>query len=151
MEEEVLFKNPHLKSLYRNSDFLFKTPEVINEISFEKKTLVENHLLFCGDAAGMITPLCGNGMAIAIHSAKLLTESIMRFAKKGAVLNRTALENDYRIKWEKEFQMRLNSGRMIQKLFGNTIISDLTVSTLAKFPSITQMLVKKTHGEKLKY
>jgi hypothetical protein len=47
--------------------------------------------------------------------------------------------------------MRLNSGRMIQKLFGNTIISDLTVSTLAKFPSITQMLVKKTHGEKLKY
>jgi flavin-dependent dehydrogenase len=90
-------------------------------------------------------------MAIAIHSAKILTESIMRFAKKGAVLNRTALENDYRIKWEKEFQMRLNSGRMIQKLFGNTIISDLTVSTLAKFPSITQMLVKKTHGEKLKY
>ena len=151
MEEEVLLKNPYLKSIYKNSEFLFKTPEVINEISFEKKTLVENHLLFCGDSAGMITPLCGNGMAIAIHSAKILTESIMRFAKKGSVLNRIALENDYRLRWEKEFKMRLNSGRMIQKLFGNTIISDLTVSTLDKFPGLTQMLVKKTHGETLKY
>jgi hypothetical protein len=47
--------------------------------------------------------------------------------------------------------MRLNSGRLIQKLFGNTIISDISVSTLDKFPGITQMLVKKTHGETLKY
>ena len=151
MEEEVLFKNPYLKSLYKNSEFLFKTPEVINEISFEKKTLVENHLLFCGDSAGMITPLCGNGMAIAIHSAKILTECIMRNAKKGSALNRIALENNYRLRWEKEFKMRLNSGRLIQKLFGNTVISDISVSTLNKFPGITQMLVKKTHGETLKY
>jgi menaquinone-9 beta-reductase len=151
MEEEVLFKNSYLKSLYKNSEFLFKTPEVINEISFEKKTLVENHLLFCGDSAGMITPLCGNGMAIAIHSGKILAESIMRFAKKGSALNRIALENDYQYKWEKEFKMRLKSGRMIQKLFGNTIISDLTVSTLDKFPGLTQILVKKTHGEMLIY
>jgi flavin-dependent dehydrogenase len=90
-------------------------------------------------------------MAIAIHSAKILTESIMRYAKKGSALNRIALENNYRLSWEKEFKMRLNSGRLIQKLFGNTIISDLTVSTLDKFPGITQLLVKKTHGETLKY
>ena len=30
-----------------------------------------------GDAAGMITPLCGNGMAMAIHSAKILTDLII--------------------------------------------------------------------------
>lgn len=151
MEEEILYRNPHLRSLFKNSEFLFESPEVINEISFEKKTLTENHLLFCGDSAGMITPLCGNGMAIAIHSAKILSESIMRYAKKDAIINRIALENDYQFRWEKQFALRLKSGRLIQKLFGNTLISDLTVSTLSKFPDLTQFLVKKTHGKALIY
>lgn len=151
MEEQVLYKNPHLKSLFKNAEFLFESPEVINEISFEKKTLTENHLLFCGDSAGMITPLCGNGMAIAIHSAKILSESIISYAKKGSILNRMALENDYNHRWEKQFALRLKSGRLIQKLFGNTLISDLAVSTLDKFPRMTQMLVKKTHGKALIY
>jgi flavin-dependent dehydrogenase len=29
-------------------------------------------MLMIGDTAGLIHPLCGNGMAMAIHSAKLL-------------------------------------------------------------------------------
>ena len=151
MEEEVLFRNPYLRRLFKDSEFLFESPEVINEISFEKKTLVENHLLFCGDSAGMITPLCGNGMAIAIHSAKILTDCIINFAKKGSKVQRNTLEKEYKIQWEKQFALRLKSGRLIQKLFGNTLISDLTVSTLGKLPGMTQILVKKTHGKALIY
>jgi len=147
MEEQVLFRNPHLRNLFKNSEFLFEKPEVINEISFERKTLTENHLLFCGDSAGMITPLCGNGMAIAIHSGKILAESIMRFAKIGSEINRTGLEQEYKIRWEKQFALRLKSGRMIQKLFGNTFASDMAVFTLDKMPSLTQFLIKNTHGE----
>jgi len=147
MEEQVLYKNPHLQNLFKNSEFLFEKPEVINEISFERKTLTENHLLFCGDSAGMITPLCGNGMAIAIHSGKILAECIMRYAKKGSDINRLALEQDYKLRWEQQFALRLKSGRMIQGLFGSTMVSDLAVYTLDKFPGLTQMLVKKTHGK----
>ncbi|MBM3401704.1 MAG: NAD(P)/FAD-dependent oxidoreductase [Bacteroidetes bacterium] len=151
MEEQVLFKNPRLKSLFRNSEFLFENPIVINEISFAKKTLTENHLLFCGDSAGMITPLCGNGMAIAIHSGKILADSIISHVKKDSELNRLALENDYKLRWEKQFSLRLQSGRLIQKLFGSTLVSDLTVSVLGKLPTLTQKLVKKTHGDTLMY
>ena len=149
MEEQLLFKNPYLGDVFKNSEFLFEKPEVINEISFERKTLIENHLIFCGDSAGMITPLCGNGMAIAIHSAKILSESIIHFVKKEDRLNRPALEQDYVSKWEKQFAFRLKSGRVIQNLFGNTLISNLAISSLNKLPSITQALVKKTHGELL--
>ena len=147
MEDQVLFKNPHLKALFKNSEFLYEKPEVINEISFEHKTLVEDHLLFCGDSAGMISPLCGNGMAIAIHSGKILAESIIRFAGKGHTFERRSLEKDYAYRWEKEFALRLKSGRLIQKLFGKPYISNLSVSALNKFPSLAQMLVKKTHGK----
>ena len=33
MEEKVLHKNPFIKSVFQNSEFLFERPEVINEIS----------------------------------------------------------------------------------------------------------------------
>jgi flavin-dependent dehydrogenase len=88
-------------------------------------------------------------MAIAIHSAKILTESIIQFAKKGKMLNRKALEQDYTLKWEKQFALRLKSGRLIQNLFGNNLLSNLAISSLNKMPSLTQFLVKKTHGEVL--
>lgn len=149
MEEQVLYKNPFLREVFKNSEFLFEKPEVINEISFERKSLVENHLIFCGDAAGMITPLCGNGMAIAIHSAKILAESITKFLKKDSFLNRTELEQDYISQWEKQFALRLKSGRLIQNLFGNTLVSNLAISSLNKLPSLTQALVRKTHGDVL--
>jgi flavin-dependent dehydrogenase len=147
MEEQVLYKNPFLREVFKNSEFLFEKPEVINEISFERKSLVENHLIFCGDAAGMITPLCGNGMAIAIHSAKILAESITKFLKKESFFKRTELEQDYISQWEKQFALRLKSGRLIQNLFGNTLVSNLAISSLNKLPSLTQALVRKTHGD----
>ena len=49
---------------------LFEEPVTIAQISFAKKTQIENHVLCIGDAAGMITPLCGNGMSMALHAIK---------------------------------------------------------------------------------
>jgi menaquinone-9 beta-reductase len=148
MEKQILFKNAHLKYLFTNSEFLFNKPEVINEITFERKSLTDNHILFCGDAAGMITPLCGNGMAMAIHSGKILAETIAEHIRSDqALLKRESLEKTYRYKWEKQFSMRLRTGRFIQKLFGNNILSNLAVSALRSAPALTQLLVKKTHGK----
>ena len=65
MEKAVLQQNPHLRQIFGEAEFLYPQPEVINEISFAPKQPVEQHVLMCGDAAGLITPLCGNGMAMA--------------------------------------------------------------------------------------
>lgn len=146
MEEQVLFKNPHIKHLFKNSEFLFKKPEVINEITFERKSLVEDHILFCGDAAGMIAPLCGNGMAMAIHSGKILGESIIEHVKHKGEFKRENLEKDYRHQWKKQFDLRLKSGRIIQNLFGNKQVSNLAITTLKALPALTRFVLKKTHG-----
>jgi len=42
MEQAVLFRNPHLKQLFKEAEFLYEKPEVINEISFAPKQAVEN-------------------------------------------------------------------------------------------------------------
>ena len=69
-EEQILYKNPHLKSFFENSELVFKNPITISQINFDKKKPVENHIFMTGDAAGLIHPLCGNGMAMAIHNGK---------------------------------------------------------------------------------
>jgi flavin-dependent dehydrogenase len=145
MEEDVLFKNPFLKSIFSNSDFLFDKPETINEISFSTKEPVKDNILMCGDAAGMITPLCGNGMAMAIHSSKILSELIISFCEEK--ISREELEKKYSRQWYSKFAKRLWAGRQIQKLFGSVRASDFAVNLARHAKPVARFLISKTHGE----
>lgn len=145
-QEEVMFQNPRLKKIFENADFLFEKPLVINEISFETKGPVENHVLMCGDAAGMIAPLCGNGMAMAIHAAKICSETILEKYSPG-MESRSELEAIYSKKWNNLFRRRLWTGRNVQKLFGNKSISNVAVGTVRAFPPLAKAVMKQTHGE----
>jgi menaquinone-9 beta-reductase len=144
MEEEVLYKNPFLKSIFTNSEFLYDKPEVINEISFETKSPIEDHILMSGDAAGMITPLCGNGMAMAIHAAKIVSEQVAEFCAEK--ISREQLEREYAKKWNFLFANRLWAGRQIQNLFGSEWTSNLAVNLARYSKPVATFLVKKTHG-----
>jgi len=146
VENEVLFRNPKLRHLFQNSDFLFSTPEVINEITFVKKEPVYEHLLMSGDAAGMITPLCGNGMAMAIHAASLLSEIILT-NKTGNHFDLPAIEASYLHTWNQQFATRLWAGRKIQGLFGKGQASELAVFTGKYMKPMARALIRQTHGE----
>ena len=89
MEEKILKKNPALRKLLDEVIVLYEEPVTIAQISFAKKTQIENHVLCIGDAAGMITPLCGNGMSMALHGSKIAAESI-----DGFLNNRSDARND---------------------------------------------------------
>ena len=145
MEEQVLQKNPYLKKLFQTSDFLFKKPEVINEISFAPKRPIVRHMLMAGDTAGLITPLCGNGMALAIHSAKLLSESIIRYYRADK-FDRTGLERAYGQTWRRHFATRLRVGRQIQRLFGSSWTSEVGVQLVKSLPGVAERLMRRTHG-----
>jgi len=141
MEQEVLWKNPLLKRIFQESDFLWEKPEVITEINFERKLPVENHLLMLGDAAGLITPLCGNGMAMAIHSALLVTEAL----REGKT--RQEVEEHYSKRWNALFYQRLGAGRAIQRLFGSGRGSVIARNLIAHVPFVARTLLKNTHGK----
>jgi flavin-dependent dehydrogenase len=145
LEKTVLSKNPLLKEVFTNSEFLFDKPEVINEISFETKSTVVDHILMAGDSAGMITPLCGNGMAMAIHTAKLLAELIPEYLAKR--ITREQMENSYTGKWNNLFSHRLWAGRQIQKLFGNPRASDLAINLAIHVRPVAYLIMRNTHGK----
>ena len=145
MQQTILFQNPILKSIFTNSEFLFQKPEVINEISFETKKPVEDHILMVGDAAGMITPLCGNGMAMAIHAAKLSSDLVIKFINERS-FTRAMLEKQYAQQWEAEFAARLWRGRQVQRLFGNAVASNVAIHLALLSNPIAKAIIKSTHG-----
>lgn len=149
LEKNVIRKNPYLDDIFTNADFLLDKPEVINEISFEKKSPVEDHILMSGDTAGMIAPLCGNGMTMAIHSAKILSEKIIRHYHPGKFTNsaRLNLEADYTQSWNSRFAQRLWAGRQLQRLFGNNNTTALTLNILKGLPAVSRFLISQTHGK----
>ncbi|MCH6200147.1 NAD(P)/FAD-dependent oxidoreductase [Aquiflexum sp. LQ15W] len=142
MEKEVLHKNPHLRQIFQNSEFLFDKPEVINEINFSPKQPVEDHILMVGDAAGLITPLCGNGMAIAIHTGKLAAEAILLNKE------RIPIESQYRSQWDGIFKTRLWIGRKVQWLFGSKAVSEFSVGLIKNSTFLAKEIMKMTHGER---
>ncbi|GGE99840.1 NAD(P)/FAD-dependent oxidoreductase [Hymenobacter cavernae] len=145
MEREVLARNPLLSRIFKEAEFLYPQPEVINEISFAPKSCVENHILLCGDAAGLITPLCGNGMAMAIHGAQLAAAGVDKFL--AGKLDRAALEANYRHDWQVHFGARLRVGRLVQRLFGHPILSEAAVGGLRHWPAAVRAIMQRTHGQ----
>jgi flavin-dependent dehydrogenase len=144
LEGEVLARNPRLADILGHAERLYAQPEVINEISFAPKQPVEQHLLMVGDAAGLITPLCGNGMAMALHGAALAAPLASRFLR--GELPRPALEAAYAQAWQRQFGARLRVGRAVQRLFGGPVLSELVVGGLRHWPAAVRTLMHQTHG-----
>lgn len=147
-QDQVLSKNPYLNNFFRSAKPLFKKPLSISQISFEPKKPVENHICMIGDSAGLIHPLCGNGMAMAIHSAKIFSETFLKLYKNKNI-KRRELEEQYEVEWEHTFSKRLKAGRKIQNILLRPMVTSIGFSAAKLFPGIVPNLIKKTHGKPL--
>ena len=145
LETNVLEANPRLKNILNNADKLFTEPVTIAQISFATKKQVENNVMMIGDAAGMITPLCGNGMSMALHGSKLAFQAIEKFLHNE--INRHEMETQYSREWKIQFSKRLAMGRIIQQLFGKPWVTNLFIKIVKPFPRVIKFLVKQTHGK----
>jgi menaquinone-9 beta-reductase len=145
MEQNILQNNPALKDIFESATFLNQTPITISQISFHKKEQVSNHILLVGDAAGMITPLCGNGMSMALHASKLAALQIEAFLEQR--ISRKQMEKNYCLEWKKNFTQRLFVGRLVQRFFGKEWLTNFFVRSMNILPWLTTALIRQTHGK----
>ena len=146
MEQNVLMKNPFLKKYFAEAVILYQQPLTISQVTFSKKSTIENHVLMLGDAAGSIAPLCGNGMSMAMHSslqAFLLADKYL----KGRI-SREDYEMSYSDQWNHLFSKRIKTGQYIQHLFGKTLLTNIVIGILKKTPFLADNLISSTHGSK---
>jgi flavin-dependent dehydrogenase len=145
-EKNVILKNQFLKEIFENSTSVFEQPLSISQISFETKNPIENHMMMCGDAAGMIHPLCGNGMSMAIQSAQIASKLILNYLK-GNKTNRDTLEKRYIMQWNAQFKWRLKVGHFIAMLFRNDKVASILLQVLKRLPFLLPVIIKQTHGK----
>jgi flavin-dependent dehydrogenase len=145
LEQGILWRNPLLREAFSRVNTVYAQPLTISQISFARKTQVERHMLLVGDAAGMITPLCGNGMSMALHGSKIAAQCLDRFLQQACT--RGEMEADYRRCWKQAFAARLRAGRFLQYFFGSAWLCTLLISMLKPFPALVRRLIRETHGE----
>jgi flavin-dependent dehydrogenase len=142
--EDTVFQNPVIARMLKTATPLFG-PLAISQVSFEPKPTAESHILMLGDMAGVIHPMCGNGMAMAVHSAKLAAENALSFLDGNIV--REAMEKNYDSAWRQKFSRRLWAGRRLAALFRHRQAADIAMHAVSGFPPIFRQIVRSTHGK----
>ena len=148
-QEDVMFKNSALKEIFLKTTIEFDQPLTISQISFSTKSPVENHMIMCGDSAGMIHPLCGNGMAMAIRSSKLASGLIIEYLQN-KMDSRAELERRYSKAWKRSFRLRLKTGHLIAYLFRQDWLAPKLLVVLKSVPFLIPLIIRMTHGKPMK-
>lgn len=147
-QAKVVSRNSQLKKILGESIMIFDKPLTISQISFDKKEPVEQHILMAGDTAGLIHPLCGNGMAMAIHSAKLVSELVTNF--HNGTITRNEMEKEYAAHWAKHFSKRLRMGRLLGSMLQNKRLTRHILRLINIFPGLLPVMIRQTHGKPIK-
>jgi menaquinone-9 beta-reductase len=137
-------QNPALGALLANSQMQFD-PLAISQVSFTSRNPVQNHVLLLGDCAAQIHPLCGNGMAMAVHSARLASVTVLDFLNHKH--DRIQMERRYRNARKAEFSVRLFAGRILTRILEKPYLQQAVFRMVAIFPGMLHPIIKLTHGK----
>ncbi len=145
LELNVLMQNPWLKDIFTNAEFLFDTPVTISQISFEKKEQVLNHVLMLGDTGGVISPLSGNGMSMALHASKIGAGLMGQYLE--GKITRPQMEQTYTQLWKQQFSRRISTGRFVQSKFGKMQTTAFFLKTMNLLPLLRRMVINSAIGK----
>jgi len=144
MEKNVLYENPFLRQ-YLQLERWFDPGISIAQVYFQRKSLLEDGIFMLGDAAEMISPLSGNGMSIAMHTAHQF--SALAHQHLIGSLSKMQLEAAYRQWWNEQFKRQLQFGRWLQKLFFQPLLIKPVLQLLNQSNFLSEWVIKQTHGE----
>jgi flavin-dependent dehydrogenase len=126
--ETIRAEEPALDALYARhtpaqEQFLSSEPVI-----FRARSSVEAGVFMVGDASGVIDPLTGNGMAMAMQSALLAAPLILRLLQLPA--ERPRIEHEYRERHRAMFAPRIRWSRAVARLLSNPALLDIAIQTV---------------------
>ncbi len=128
-----------LAAMRRVTDF-----EAVAQVTFARKGLFDAGVVMTGDTAAMIAPLCGDGMAMALHGAELLAPRLA--AHLAGHTTRAAFEADYAAAWTRSFVPRLRLGRALHAVLTRPALASAALRLGAALPGLAAYVVRRTRG-----
>lgn len=139
---QVLPTNPALAAWLADAERISDRFLAISQIPFIPKRAVVNDVLLLGDAAGLISPLAGDGMAMALGAAEMVAPLVM--ATLAGRLGGAALTAAYTRQWRARFGSRLRLGRLAQPLMFRPRLLAVGLRLLCLAPPLGAALVANT-------
>ena len=139
----ALFQNPMLAAQLQSLERV-TSPQNLAQISFARKAPFEQDLCMIGDAGGMITPLCGDGMAMALRSADLVVPLASQLLQESLGLG--TFKTRYHRVWQQEFSQRLQLGRLMHQAFIHPALAAIGVNSCRRLPALGRWLIASTRG-----
>jgi flavin-dependent dehydrogenase len=141
--EKIRAEEPALERLYARytpaqEQFLSSEPVI-----FRARSAVEGGIFMIGDASGVIDPLTGNGMAMAIQSALLLAPLVLRLLESPH--RREAIEAEYRARHRRLFAKRIGWSRTVARMLSRPRLLDAALATL-RHTELGPFFLRKTRG-----
>jgi flavin-dependent dehydrogenase len=115
-------------------------------IYFGSREVVENGIIMVGDAARVISPLAGDGIGMAMESARMLFEIINKFGVDGT--NREKIYSNYKKQYKRVFNQRLSTAKIIQGIILNRKSRRLGFGLAKNYPALLPYLIKFTRSSK---
>jgi len=95
-----------------------------------------------GDAAGMIAPVAGNGVAMALRSSSLAVDPILDVVS--GRLDLVTARARHRHAWRRAFRSRLEAGRLAQVLAVHPLAAATFVRLASWWPALADGLIRRT-------
>lgn len=113
-------------------------------VIFAARDPVQNGVILIGDASGIVDPLAGNGMAMAIQSALLAAGTVLQRLSGGAIADNA---NDwYRHTHSLWFDSRIRWSRRAARLLSRPRLLDAAIASVP-VARVGEILVRKTRGD----
>ncbi len=144
LSRSILSQNAVLAERLESMTCVAGTSQALSQITFELKGKFDQDIWMIGDTAGMIAPLCGDGMAMALRSADLAVPIASGFLQ--SELNAIALKRAYTRAWNREFRTRLHLGRLMHHGFIQPAIARIGVQLCQQIPALGSALIRATRG-----
>lgn len=135
-------QNPYLKEWFSQAELFTSQWYTIAQVPFEKKHPLVNDILMVGDAAGLIAPLAGDGISMALRSGQLAAHQIGAYLE--GHLSPGSLRRAYVNQWKHAFRSRLRLGRLLQSVMLRPSLASPVLQLLNVIPPLGTFLIKQT-------
>jgi flavin-dependent dehydrogenase len=140
-------QNPRLETWMENAEPVFESWLSIAQIPFTRKSVVENDILMTGDAAGVLAPLAGSGMGMALQSGQLAACYIDAFLTKK--LTAQEVTRGYAASWRRIFAARLRTANFLQTVMLHVPLINGGLRLVNAIPAIGQFMIQQTRDTSL--
>lgn len=144
MIEQTLSQNPALAHRFGAMERVSDKFIAVSQLRFVPKGAFASDVGMIGDTAGMIAPMCGDGMAMALRSAEIAAPLASAFLT--GRMNGSAFQRRYAQDWRKEFDLRMRLGRWMHHAYCHPVTARLGVGVCRRMPEFGRWLIRKTRG-----